>query len=175
MRPIDTEPDAGSGRLDAATFGSLIRRYDRDLRGVAWSVVRSAHATDDVMQTAYEKAFRSLDAFDAHSSIKTWLHSIVYRAAIDHVRYEGRRHHDELTVVDNVNPGGDATSVRAIGGAEFAAAMDALDPKQRAALMLTSALGYSFDEAARITGTSRGTVASRASRARAKLARWEAT
>ena len=53
----------------------MIRQWDHDLRGVVWAVVRSSHATDDVMQTAYEKAFRSLDRFGGRSAMKTWLHS----------------------------------------------------------------------------------------------------
>ena len=52
---------------------------------------------------------------------------------------------------------------------DLARAFDRLDADQRVALMLTTGLGYSFDEVAAITGTRRGTVASRASRARRRL------
>ena len=173
MQPTDHELESRARGGDAAAFGALIRAWDRDLRGVAWSVVRSADGTDDVMQAAYEKAFRSLGRFDGRSSMKTWLHSIIYRTALDHVRYEGRRRHADLEVVDQIRPGADSASDRAIGQIELGQAMDALDPEQRAALMLTAGLGYSFDEAAAITGERRGTMASRVSRARKKLARWE--
>lgn len=166
----DLEARARAG--DAAAFGALLRAWDRDLRGVAWSVVRSDHATDDVMQTAYEKAFRSIGRFDGRSSMKTWLHSIIYRTALDHIRYEKRRRHDDLEVVDLQRPGPDSTSDRAMGQVELAQAMESLGPDQRAALMLTAGLGYSFDEVAEITGESRGTIASRASRARARIERW---
>lgn len=170
MRPSDIETEAAARAGDVRAFGALLREYDHDLRGVAWNVVRSAHATDDVMQDAYEKAFRALDRFDGRSSLKTWLHSIVYRAALDHLRYEGRRRHDDLSALDRHVPDGDTTYGSALGRAEFRSAMAALDPEQRVALYLTAALGYSFDEAAEITGERRGTIASRVSRARKKLA-----
>ena len=56
--PHDLEDRACRG--DAAAFGELIRSYDRDLRAVVWAVVRTGPDTDDVMQVAYEKAFRSV-------------------------------------------------------------------------------------------------------------------
>jgi len=175
MQPVEDELEARAGRGDAAAFGALIRRFDPDLRGVAWSVCRSANATDDIMQAAYEKAFRSINRFGHRSSMKTWLHSIVYRTALDHLRYEGHRRHQELEVVDQLNPGADSTAGRAMANVEVADAMDQLEPEQRAALMLTAGLGYSFDDAADIAGVSRGTIASRVSRGRAKLERWEAS
>lgn len=64
MQPVEDELEVRAGRGDAAAFGALIRRHDPDLRGVAWSVCRLANTTDDIMQAAYEKAFRSIDGFD---------------------------------------------------------------------------------------------------------------
>ena len=84
---------------DADAFGQLLRLWDGDLRGVAWSVARSAAATDDIMQDAYERAFRAIDGFNGESAMKTWLHSIVYRSALDFVRYEDRRAHDDASAV----------------------------------------------------------------------------
>lgn len=152
-----------------------MRQHDKDLRGVAWSVVRSSQATDDVMQNAYEKAFRSLHRFDGRSALTTWLHSIVYRTALDHLRYQRRRRHDEIESVDAVIGRSDSTSSRAIDALEVREALDGLDATQRAALMLTAGLGYSYDEAAQITRESRDTLASRASRARSRISRWEAS
>ncbi len=170
---FDLEQRARTG--DPAAFGQFIRAWDTDLRGVAWSVVRSASATDDVMQNAYERAFRSLDRFDGRSSMKTWLHSIVYRSAIDHVRYEGRRRHDD---VDDLRPTaadrtGTSPEARVLAGSEVREVLDSCTQEQRTMLMLTAGLGFSFDETAEILGESRGTVASRVSRLRARLIRWE--
>lgn len=168
MHSGDLETRARSG--DAHAFGSLIRTWDHDLRGVVWAVVRSNHATDDVMQNAYEKAFRAIDGFDGRASLKSWLHSICYRAAIDYVRYEGRRSHDDVSELSVVPESPDAAT-QAVAGIELELAFDSLDEEQRVLLMLTAGLGYSYDEVAEIVGMPRGTVASRASRARAQLDR----
>jgi RNA polymerase sigma-70 factor (ECF subfamily) len=150
---------------DLRAFAKLIRHWDNDLRGVAWSVVRSATATDDVMQSTYEKALGSLAGFDGRSSLKTWLHAICYRTAIDHVRYESHRQHFGDESLQHVAAPA-STSARALDRVQLAALLDQLKPEQRSLIMMTAGLGYSFDEVADITGLPRGTVASRVGRAR---------
>ncbi|MDW3180192.1 MAG: RNA polymerase sigma factor [Acidimicrobiia bacterium] len=164
-----------SRRGDPAAFGQLLRLWDADLRGVAWSVVRSGPSTDDVKQNAYERAFRSIDRFEGKASMKTWLHSIVYRAAIDHIRFEGRRSHEDVTelrLVASHEPQAQPESA-AVSRSELASVLQHCSPDQRAMLMLTAGLGYSFDETAEILGENRGTVASRVGRLRKRLSRWE--
>ena len=172
MDSLSLEQAARSG--DAAAFGALVRAWDQDLRGVAWSVARNTNATDDIMQASYESAFRGLAQFDGRSSMKTWLHAIVYRSAIDQVRYESHRLHDDLANLRTTSTPKPQPETRAIDKAELAAALETMQPDVRAMLMLTAGLGYSFDETAVIVGQARGTVASRVSRARAELQRWEA-
>lgn len=157
-------------RGEAAAFGHLIRVFDGDLRATVWSVVRSSEVTDDVMQVAYERAFRSIRTFKRESSLKTWLHSICYRAAIDHVRYESRRRHERIEDALAFSAGVGVDDA-VIARMELVEALGRLDPSQRAVVMLTAGLGYSFDEAAAITGLRRGTVASKAARARRRLER----
>lgn len=173
--PDGDDPVATQGtQYDARSFGDFIRAHDQKLRGVAWSVVRDQHQTDDIMQTAYEKAFRALPAFDGRSAMSTWLYSIVYRTALDHVRYEGRRRHDDVDEIRNLSgSGGDMAAAGGVSRAELEAVMDQLGPEDRTALMLVVGWGYSYDEAAELLGEARGTVASRVSRARRRLERWE--
>ena len=153
---------------DVRAFATLIRQWDHDLRGVAWSVVRSATATDDVMQSTYERALRSLAGFEGGSSLKTWLHSICYRTAIDHVRHESHRQHGDDSVLETIAATG-STSAQALDRVQLGAALDQLNPDHRSLIMMTAGLGYSFDEVAEIVGVPRGTVASRVGRARAAL------
>ncbi len=156
---------------DVQAFEAFVRANDRKLRGVAWAVVRNAEQTDDIMQSAYEKAFRALSNFDGRSSMTTWLHSIIYRTAIDYVRYEGRRRHADIDDMRNVGGSSDAAS-QGIDRMELADVMDQMSPEERATLMLVTGLGYSYDDAAEILGESRGTIASRVSRARTRISRW---
>jgi RNA polymerase sigma-70 factor, ECF subfamily len=52
---------------------------------------------------------------------------------------------------------------------DFRRALDAMPPKQREALMLVAAAGFSYEEAAAIVGCAIGTIKSRAHHARWKL------
>ncbi len=167
QRSIDAQALTG----DVAAFGEAIRAYNTDLRRLAWSVLRDPDSVDDVMQLTYEKAFRSLASFDGRSQLKTWLHAICYRTALDHIRYEGRRTHENIEQAE-LPARAPSVSGTAMSREELRELMGELTPDQRAALLLTHGLGYSFDEVAEITNEKRGTVASRAARARRKIERW---
>lgn len=162
--------EAAARRGDPAAFGAFLRQVDHDLRGVVWAVVRDRHGVDDVMQVAYEKAFRAIGSFAGTSSLKTWLHSICFRTAIDHVRHERRRTHQDLSSVAQLSAP-NSTSGHAMARIDVDELLGDLDHETRALVMMTSALGLSFDEAAEITGIARGTVASRVSRARERMRR----
>lgn len=175
----DEELEQRARNGDPAAFGALLRMHDDRMRAVVWAVVRNPEALDDVMQSSYEKAFRSVETFDGRSAFTTWLHSICYRTAIDYVRYEGRRKHEDVdtAVLDSavVSSRPEPTADVAVDRAELGEALDQLDPDARGLLMLVAGQGYSFDDVAKMTGMRRGTVASKVSRARKKLHRWETT
>jgi len=124
------------------------------------------------MQLAYEKAFRSIKSFDRRSSLKTWLHSICYRTAIDHLRHESYRAHEPIESSIGTKSSDSPSSI-ATDRVELDQILDSLAPERRAMLMLTAGLGYSFDETAQILGRRRGTVASTVGRIRQQLSRWE--
>lgn len=150
MAMSDLEVRAHQG--DPAAFAALLRDWDHDLRGVVWSVVRNANTTDQVMQVAYDTAFASIDRFDDQASMKTWLHTICLRTAIDQTRAAPPD-------IDN----------SASADTELDAAFDSLDGVERLLIMLTVGVGASFDEAATIVGMPRATVADKVARARDRL------
>lgn len=47
-------------RGDEAAFGALVRIFDPQLRGLAFSLLGSRELMDDVLQDAYVRAFRGL-------------------------------------------------------------------------------------------------------------------
>jgi len=157
------ERDAAAGDLDA--FARLVPEWDHDLRGVVWSVVRSSGDVDDVMQASYEKALRSLDRFESRASLKTWLHAICYRTAIDHLRRQNRQ---RIVPLDEALAHASPTDA-AWDRIRLAEVLEGIEPENRALLMLTVGCGYSYDEVAEITNLPRGTVASRIGRTRAAL------
>ncbi|MEM7338538.1 MAG: RNA polymerase sigma factor [Actinomycetota bacterium] len=168
----DGAPSGGRIRAgDARSFAAMLPEHDDYLRGLAWAVVRDPNAIDDIMQTTYEQAYRARDSFDGRSSLRSWLHTICYRTAIDHIRYESRRRtvgldHDAAERLPASQP---SITAEIVIDAEAVDVLSRVDPEQRALLYFTAGLGYSYDEVAEIVGMQRGTVASKVSRAKERL------
>jgi len=151
----------------AEAFWSLVQPHDQALRALAYRLVGDRHLMDDVLQEAYLKAFRALPSLRGTEALGSWLYRIVYNAAMDQLR---RRRQvlplDEVS--DRPDPAPDPGEVAA-GRQDLAAALDALPPQMRAAVILVDAEGMSYEEAGAIIGVPKGTVASRLSRAREVL------
>src|SRR5690625_4793070 len=155
--------------VDAEAFWVAIESHDRAFRRLAYRLTGDAQAMDDVLQSAYIKAFRALPRFEGRSSLKTWLHRIVFNESMDHLRREGRRAHTSLSEV--AEPRDARTDPAATAGirVDLAEALAALPAEQRAAVLLVDAEELSYVEAAEILGVPRGTLASQLNRARNAL------
>lgn len=175
--PGPADPPTGDGLLDAAragdvqAFTALLKAHDAAMRALVWSMVRDSWLMDDVLQQAYERAWKALPGFRGEAAFGTWLHRICWTTAVDALRAESRRRTvgwpepgtDDPTAPD---PGPEARVVQAM---TFDDAWRALPPDQRTALTLVVGEGLPYAEAARICGTTDGTIAARVSRGRAKL------
>ncbi len=151
---------------DSAAFTTLLRRHDDQMRALAWSVLRDRSAMDDALQDAYLKAFRNVGRFRGDSAFSTWLHRIVYRACLDHLR----RHRPAAPLDDGPEPWApDRTGPDVDDRLAVERALASLDPETRAALVLVDRDGHSYDEAALVLGIPAGTVASRLHRGRRAL------
>jgi RNA polymerase sigma-70 factor (ECF subfamily) len=156
---------------DATAFVDLVRRHDRALRALAWRLLGDRDRMDDVLQEAYVKAFRALPTFrgDADASPGTWLYRITYNACMDELR---RQRRVVLLPLDDAigrpDPAGDVGD-RVVRSQRLAAAIDALPPDHRAAVLLVDGEGFDYASAADVLGIPEGTVRSRLSRARARL------
>jgi RNA polymerase sigma-70 factor, ECF subfamily len=150
---------------DHAAFSTLLRRHDDQMRALAWSILRDRSAMDDALQDAYLKAYRNLDRFRGESRFSTWLHRIVYRTCLDHVR---RRRPTET--FDGFEPAATDRAQRDVDERlTVQRALATLDPETAAALVLVDRDGHSYDEAGAILGIPAGTVASRLHRGRRAL------
>src|SRR6266480_3167506 len=71
---------------DAAAFEELIRRYERLALSVAYGVLHDVHLCGDVVQEAFLKAWRRLDALSRGARFAPWLCGIVRNLCVDHKR-----------------------------------------------------------------------------------------
>ncbi len=153
-------------RGDHAAFSTLLRRHDDQMRALAWSVLRDRTAMDDVLQDAYLKAYRNLDRFRGDARFSTWLHRIVYRSCLDHIR----RRREVVGLADDAEP---TAPGRTQGDVDERLAIEqalaGLDPETAAALVLVDRDGHSYEEAGHVLGIPAGTVASRLHRGRRAL------
>lgn len=154
---------------DAKAFADLVRHYEPRLRALAYRLLEDRDLTDDVLQEAFVRAFKSLRRFRGDSSFGTWLYRITYNACMDEVR-RGRRVIPLMAEADaepiDVRSGPEEA---AIERRDLAAAMASLPPDMRAAVMLVDAEGLDYAAASRVLGVPPGTVGSRLNRARAIL------
>jgi RNA polymerase sigma-70 factor, ECF subfamily len=145
---------------------ALLPRLRRFARGLA----RSAAEADDLVQAACERALARAHQFQEGTRFDSWMFRIVQTIWIDQVRardVRGERGEDE-----GMQVGTDESVRRAearLALREVRAALAALPPEQRTALMLVTVDGLSYKEAAEIAEVPVGTIMSRLARARIAL------
>jgi RNA polymerase sigma-70 factor (ECF subfamily) len=76
---------------DDGAYEELVRRYGGQLLAVARRLLRREEDAQDAVQEAFLSAFKSLPRFRGTSSLSTWLHRIVFNAALMKLR-SGSRH-----------------------------------------------------------------------------------
>jgi RNA polymerase sigma-70 factor (ECF subfamily) len=136
-----------------------------------------------VVQEAFLRVYKGLDAFNGSSSFFTWLYRIVTNLAIDLMRKpsrreadfdESRRVDDEqeiplLARIDGADPA-DVLRRREIAD-RIRAALDELPPYHRDVIVMREVEGMSYEEMAEAMSVSKGTIMSRLFHARQKLQR----
>ncbi|MHB8529330.1 MAG: sigma-70 family RNA polymerase sigma factor [Caulobacteraceae bacterium] len=138
------------------------------LRAFAWSISRNAADADDLVQETLVKAWSHRDTFEPGTNLRAWLftilrnthHTSVVRRRRE-VRDEDDHHAHALTSAPRQEWN---LTVRALQEA-----LHSLPDENREALMLVTAAGVSYEEAARICGCAIGTIKSRVNRARNRL------
>jgi RNA polymerase sigma-70 factor (ECF subfamily) len=153
-----------AARGDAAAFEQLVLRYQDRLYTLALRVTLSEHDARDCVQEGLISAWRAIDRFRGDARFSTWIYRIVIRKAYDTLDRRRRTAEpvDAIDVSSVDRPADDRLDVMA--------ALATLEPDFRAAVVACDIVGMSMDEAADALGVPPGTVKSRLSRARARLA-----
>jgi RNA polymerase sigma-70 factor, ECF subfamily len=154
---------------DHEAFATVVRLYDRRLRGIAYRVLGDRDRMDDALQEAYVRAFRALPRFRGDARVGTWLFRITYNACLDELARTRKYTHvplDEL--VEQASDPAELENALAIRG-ELADAFATLSADERAAVFLVDVEGYDYAGASEILAVPVGTVASRLNRARKTL------
>jgi RNA polymerase sigma factor (sigma-70 family) len=134
--------------------------------------MRNAHDAEDVVQESYLKALRAFPSFRGGAS-RPWLLAIVRNTSFTWLRDNGSRagqaeYHEELHVSGDPTP--EAESLRQERARAVERCIEQLPADFREAIVLREMEELSYQEIAEITCVPAGTVMSRLSRARARLA-----
>jgi RNA polymerase sigma-70 factor, ECF subfamily len=156
---------------DPQAFAELVRRHRDRMWAVALRTLGNPEDAADAVQNACLSAFRGAAGFRGDAAVSTWLHRIVVNACLDLVRRGQARPTDPLPDDESRHPASpeDAISHRELA-MDVEQALTTLPIDQRAALVLVDVQGFSIDDAAAVLGCPSGTVKSRCSRGRARLA-----
>ncbi len=167
---------------DAEAFGLLISRHRDRLWAVALRTTGDPEEAADALQDALISAFRRADQFRGDSAVTTWLHRIVVNASLDRLRRRNVRSSVPLPEDEALGKAAATATPVGRGGIPrdpiearenqllIARALADLPTSQREAIVLVDVEGYSVEEAAEMLDCPAGTVKSRCSRGRARLA-----
>ncbi len=151
---------------DQLAFGYLVERFQRDVYGKAFSIVKNHLDADDVVQETFLRAYRALPGFRFESSFRTWLTTIATRQALNHldrqrsnhesidVHNEDEHEHSALRIEENQM----STLLDAEARRLLREALPKLPKRQKQALMMKLEQDCKYEQIASAMGTSVGSV-----------------
>ena len=134
----------------------------------ARSLCRDGVRADDLVQEALARALANIERFRPGTNLKAWLFTIVRNEHYSQLRrrkFEAHGVDTDLLPEPSVPPDHDGD----LELRDLNRALSQLSAGQRTALILVSASGFSYEEAAKICGCAVGTIKSRVARARDTL------
>lgn len=150
---------------DGEAYEQLVMRYQRMIHALTYRMTGSLSDSEDLAQETFIRAFRQIGSFRGDASFSSWLYRIAINTCLNWKKAGQRREvmHQELTASEN-EPATDHVLAERVQEALLA-----LNPKQRAAIVLTTYDGLNHAEAARVLGCSETTVSWHIFMARKKL------
>jgi RNA polymerase sigma-70 factor, ECF subfamily len=152
----------------ATTFKRELLSILPSLRAFAISLVGRHHEADDLVQDTIMKAWAKQEQFEMGTNMKAWLFTILRNELYSKLRKRGREVQDSDGILTE-NLAQHPAQYGALDMQDFQRALAQLPDEQREAIVLVGASGFSYEEAAEISGCALGTIKSRVNRARQKL------
>ncbi len=197
-QPDPTSPAATGDEPAAARapsdpdFAALVERHHRELHVHCYRMLASFDDAEDAFQETMLRAWRAWASFDGSTNVRAWLYRIATNVCLDTLRARKRRAASAETfrdlpwlqpypdlLLDEVGPMVPAAPTdeqpdvvaieRETISLVFLAALQALPPRQRAALIARDVLGWHAAETANLLETSLPAANSALQRARATM------
>ena len=155
---------------DQAAFDALLRQHYNQIYAICRRLAGNEADALDATQEALITLVRRIDRFDGRSRFSTWMHRVVTNACLDELRRRGRRPVpsavEEQPLAASERPVAESVSDRL----DIEAALAQLPEAFRVPVVLCDQMGLSYEEIAEEMDIAPGTVRSRISRGRRRLA-----
>jgi RNA polymerase sigma-70 factor (ECF subfamily) len=166
---------------DHQKFADVVDAYYESIFRGAISVARDKHLAEEIVQETFVSAFKKFDSYSGRSSVFTWLYGIMLNKYRDHCRKRRLLRRlgfvrGETTFLSGAKNMGsrDPSPYAELANSEECAllmgAVDKLPVKLRVVVAMRYFDGLALNEIASILACSLGTVKSRLSRAKERLA-----
>lgn len=181
MTNLQTAPD---NAIEHQTeFQALVDRTKRQAYNIAYRMTGNREDAEDLTQEAYLRAYRSFSKYDRQLPFENWFFRILSNLFVDGLRRRpkhpplslnqpitGSTGDDDL-VLDLPDNSGTPEEIllNKVVDEKLQKALASLSSEFRAAVLLCDVEGLSYEEIARVMGTSIGTVRSRIHRGRQVL------
>ncbi|HEY8193591.1 MAG TPA: sigma-70 family RNA polymerase sigma factor [Hyphomicrobium sp.] len=152
---------------ETPSFGEALIAAIPNLRAFAHSLSGDGQLSNDLVQETLLKAWAHKESFVPDSNLKAWLFTILRNTYFTHYRKSQREELDEDHAAMNASV--PATQLMQLEFEDMRRALMRLSPDHREALLLITAEGFSYEDAARVCGCAVGTMKSRVNRARSRL------
>ena len=176
---VTDRADSGRDDCDPAaqwempSWDEIVRAHSARVYRLAYRLTGNQHDAEDLTQEVFVRVFRSLSSYTP-GTFEGWLHRITTNLFLDGARRRQRIRFEGLGAdVAQRLPGSELSPADAwddthLDG-DVQAALQALPPDYRAAVVLCDIEGFSYEEIAATMGVKLGTVRSRIHRGRAQL------
>lgn len=156
----------------APTWSELVRDHSDRVYRLAYRLTGNRHDAEDLTQDVFIRVFKSIHNYQP-GTLEGWLHRITTNLFLDNARRKQRIRMDALSAAPEHLWGASASPQQLHDDgeldADIVAALDALTPEQRVAVVLCDIEGLTYEEIAAVLDVKLGTVRSRIARGRAQL------
>jgi RNA polymerase sigma factor (sigma-70 family) len=175
-QPVTSQPKPAqpeTAEWTPPTWEELVRDHGARVYRLAYRLTGNPHDAEDLTQDVFVRVFRSLHRFQP-GTFEGWLHRITTNLFLDGARRRQKIRFDGLGEgSDERLPSAWPNPSEQLADADLdhdvAAALSALPPEFRAAVVLCDIEGLSYEEISEVLDIKIGTVRSRIHRGRAQL------
>ncbi|MFQ4149197.1 RNA polymerase sigma factor SigE [Arthrobacter sp. LAPM80] len=175
LRPAEAAQDHAdvSAEWTTPSWDEVVTNHSAKVFRLAYRLTGNRYDAEDLTQEVFVRVFKSLANFKP-GTLDGWLHRITTNLFLDQARRKQRIRFDALSEdaasrLPGTEPGPERSFEFNNLDADVAAALEALPPDFRAAVVLCDMEGLSYDEVAHALNIKLGTVRSRIHRGRAML------